>query len=36
MCSFKNYLVLTQGPTTDAFDENGNFDKELFKDYNIN
>jgi|688.fasta_scaffold00691_46 hypothetical protein len=36
MCSFKNFIVLTQGPITDAFDENGNFDDELFKDYNIN
>jgi len=33
MCSAKNMITLFQGGFTDAFDENGNFDGNLYKDY---
>lgn len=35
MCKVKDLIVLAQGEIMDAFDANGNFDGELFKDYNI-
>jgi hypothetical protein len=33
MCSAKNFVTIAQGEITDAFDEDGNFDGNLYRDY---